>query len=309
MVPDSGWQKGAPVQRHLERSLVLNTVSEFKNLYSWSVSEVGEASARALTNQIPWGWSLYFTLFDIQLISSISRDRYSAPEDEALAVVEKTHIRAKLRPGHPSDGSRTTDYSMFGTARKIEEISLSIYPKLGVGHDDCHVFGGVSYTHDADFRDETYPDYLGFTLHIREEAFTQIASRIDQRALGGGTFRVDEVEGFYSDWSPSISTNHIKVLTSDKKDHHVETPEGCEIVPPRLGKVGDFDLTLWSHLVHPAPIVASASEGNEDAAAEARGEASPPNSLLIGPKILSSVKSLQFTAWIIVALLLVVAFK
>jgi len=295
------------MKHHLEQSLVLNTVSEFKNLYSWSVSEVGESSARPLENQIPWGWSLYFTLFDIQLVSSISRDQYSTPAGEALAVTETTFIRAKLRPGHPSDGSRPTDYSMFGTARKIEEISLSIYPKITAEHDDLHAFGIVSYTHDADFRDETLPDYLGFKLHIREEAFAQIASRIDQKALSGGTFRVDEVEGFYSDWSPSISTDHIKVLTSNKKNQPVETPEGCEIVPPRLGKVGAFDLTLWSHLVHPARTVASASDEDEDA--QARGETSPPTSLLISPKVPSSVKSLQFPAWIIVALLLVVALK
>jgi hypothetical protein len=132
------------VQRHLERTLVLDNVSDFKNLYSWSVSEVGETSARTATNQIPWAWSLYFTLFEVQLISSISRDRYSAPGDEAPNVVEKTHVLAKLRSGHPNDASRATEYSMFGTARKIEDLSLSIYPKSAAEIDDCRVFGGVS---------------------------------------------------------------------------------------------------------------------------------------------------------------------
>ena len=149
---------------------------------------------------------------------------------------------------------------MFGTARKIEELSLSIYPKSAAEIDDCRAFGGVSYTRDADFRNETNPDYLGFALYIREEAFAQIASKISQRAIGGGTLRVDGVEGFYSDWSPSISTGHVKVLTSGKMDHRVQIPEGCEIVPPRLGKVGDFDLTLWSDQLPPRAGISGISK-------------------------------------------------
>lgn len=297
------------MQRHLERSLVLNNVSEFKNLYAWSVSEVADASARAATNQIPWAWSQYFTLFDIQLVSSVSQDRYSSLEDKAPTVVEKTHIIAKLRAGHPSDSGGSTDYSMFGTARKIEEITLSIYPKSAAEIDVCSAFGGISYTHDADFRDETYPDYLGFTLYLREEVFAQIVSKIDQRALGGGTFRVDGVKGFYSAWSPSISTSNIKVLTSDEKEQHIQVPEGCEIVPPRLGKVGGFDLTLWSDRLNQGTGTIGASENNEDAATQVHGSALALKSHLTDPNVLAPLKSLRLAAWIIAALLLIVVFK
>lgn len=296
------------MQRHLERSLVLENGSDFKNLYSWSVSEVGEAPTRTAKNQIPWAWSLYFTLFDIQLISSISRDRYSGPENEDPAVVEKTHIRADLRAGHPRDASCATEYSMFGTARKIDDLSLSIYPKSSADIDDCRVWGGVSYTRDADFRDETYPDYLGFTLYLREEVFAQIAARIDQGAIGGGTLRVDGVEGFYSDWSPSISTHHIKVLTSDEKNHHVQQPESCEIVPPRLGKVGDFDLSLWSDRLHPKLDPASVLE-EDDSATPVRRSPPPLKPHLTDPKLLGLLKSLLLAAWTLAALLLFLAFK
>jgi hypothetical protein len=125
------------VQRHLERGLVLNNESNLKNLYAWSVSEVAEPPARVATNQIPWAWSLYFTLFDIQLVLSVSQDRYSSLEGKASAVVEKTHVLAKLRAGHPSDAGRSTIYSMFGTDRKIEEITLSIYPNSADEIDVC----------------------------------------------------------------------------------------------------------------------------------------------------------------------------
>ncbi|QTN18696.1 hypothetical protein HZ989_10600 [Brevundimonas sp. AJA228-03] len=295
------------MQRHLERSVVLDNVSDFRNLYSWSVSEIADASASTATKQIPWTWSLYFTLFDVQLVSSVSRDQYGTVGEEAPKLVEKTHILAKLRSGHPPDQSHPTEYSMFGTARKIEDLTLSIYRRSAADIDDCRVFGGVSYTCDPDFREETYPDYLGFTLYVRDEFFAQIASRIDQRAIGGGTLRVDGVEGFYSDWSPSISTSHIKVLTSDKKDHPVQTPEGCEIVPPRLGKVGDFDLTLWSQSLNPSAVGASVE--NENAPAHTSGRDASLRSPLIDPKVLTLLKSLRLVAWVIAALLLIVALK
>ncbi len=297
------------MKSHLERSVVLDSSSKFKNLYSWSVSEIGDASARAATKQIPWGCSVYFTLFDVQLVSSVTRDRFSIGGDEPPIVVEKTYIRAKLRSGHPTDISRTIEYSMFGTARKIEDLSLSIYPKSAADLHDCRVFGGVSYTYEMDFREETCPDYLSFTLYLRDELFTQLASRIDQRAIGVGTLRVDSVDGFYSDWSPSISTSHIKVLTSDEKDHPVETPVGCEILLPRLGMVGSFDLNFWSEGLHPSPGTVGISEELEHAAAQADGSDESLSSPLIAPQVLTLLKSLRLVAWIIAALLLIVVFK
>jgi hypothetical protein len=306
---NSGRQKEALVQRHLERSLVLNDVSEFKNLYAWSVSEVAEASERAATKQIPFAWTLYFTLFDIKLVSSVSQDRYSSLEDKAPTVVQKSHVLAKLRAVHSSDAGRSIRYSMFGTDRTIEEITLSIYPNSAAEFEGCSAFGGISYTHDVDFRDETYPDYLGFTLCLPKEVFAQIASKIEQRALGGGTFRVAGVKGFYSDWSPSISPDNIKVLTSNEKEHHVRTPEGCEIVPPRLGKVDGFDLTLWSDRISQGIGTTHISEEIENAATQGHGGDSALNSPLTDPSVVAPLKSLRLAAWIIAALLLILVFK
>ena len=55
--------------------------------------------------------------------------------------------------------------------------------------------------------------------------------------------RVGRVDGFYSDWSPSIETGMVKVLTG-LSEQAVEIPEGCEIAPPRLGEVHEFALHL-----------------------------------------------------------------
>lgn len=49
--------------------------------------------------------------------------------------------------------------------------------------------------------------------------------------------------GFYSEWSPGISTHRIKILTADK-EHKVEGDGEGEIELPRLREVGDWSLDI-----------------------------------------------------------------
>ena len=55
--------------------------------------------------------------------------------------------------------------------------------------------------------------------------------------------RLRGVSGFYSEWSPSIRTNNVKVLTASK-EQVIITEGSCEITPPRLGDVDEFDMTV-----------------------------------------------------------------
>lgn len=200
---------------------------------------------------------------------------------------------------------------MFGTDRRIEDITLSVYPALDGDDKICRVLGDVSYTTESDFRDETSEDYIVFAVYISAERFSYIASKIDRKALDGGTFRVDGVSGFYSDWSPSISTYHVKVLTDDAKNHPVEVPAGCAIDPPRLGAVGQFDLTLWSEPLQPSAGNDSRVDGDDydKSAKQSRDIAARQPVSNTDAATLSILKSLRMAAWIIAGLLFVVAIK
>ena len=49
--------------------------------------------------------------------------------------------------------------------------------------------------------------------------------------------------GFYSEWSPSISTRNVKVLTKGS-EHKITLPPGHQFEPPRLGNVGEAKLYI-----------------------------------------------------------------
>ncbi len=129
---------------------------------------------------------------------------------------------------------------MFGTDRTIYDFALQIMPLEGEQRQElCTAWGCVSYTN------ETTDDTVTFYLYVSPETFARYAQKIAASEVDKAFFRVGGVSGFYSDWPPPISASDIKVLTSDK-EHAVEIPDECEIAPPRLGKVREAALFMYS---------------------------------------------------------------
>ena len=121
---------------------------------------------------------------------------------------------------------------MFGTDRTISDFGLLIMPLEGEDQQErCTVWGCVSYTTENDFRNETDDDTVSFYLYVRPETFERYTRKITASEVDKAFFRVVGVAGFYSEWSPSVSTDRIKVLTADE-EHVVEIPDKCEIAPP-----------------------------------------------------------------------------
>jgi hypothetical protein len=84
---------------------------------------------------------------------------------------------------------------------------------------------------------------MGFDVSLADKHFEALS----QAALGIGEeysilFSASRVSGFYSDWSPSISTDCVKVLTAFP-EQRVELPPNIKDVP-RLGEVGEFKLAI-----------------------------------------------------------------
>lgn len=237
---------------HLDHRIRLSQESKYKNLYSWSLQEVSENGEQIGLDQVPWQWSLYFSASELRYTKEVSIQRESAPEDilrNSEGVSSAESISAVLHSGRPSaDGifEREAFYSMFGTNRQIKDFSLVIRPLEEVdSRDACAVWGCISYTSEIDFRTETEDDILQIYVGVSSERFNELRELVNHVRPDVFVIRLGRVAGFYSEWSPSVSTNRIKVLTGGS-EHKVEVPDGCEVDPPRLGEVGEFALTATS---------------------------------------------------------------
>lgn len=236
---------------HLDKKIRLNNHTEYKNLYSWCLQEIDDDGDQVGRDLIPWDWSFYFTASELRFSHGLEfRQLFTFGDDEEegkeATLKSGEVIFANLHPGVCDDGERLKDdpsFSMFGTDRAITEFSLRITVIDDDQKEHCSVWGSPSYTYENDFRTETNPDTVQIHLGVSKEKFDKLAALISNTKIDVCTVRVSKVAGFYSDWSPSISTDSVKVLTRGS-EQNIEFPEGCEIDPPRLGEVGDFDLTL-----------------------------------------------------------------
>lgn len=257
---------------HLDRKIRLSNDSKHESLYSWSLQEFDESGKQIGSDQIPWPWSLWCTANELSHNKSITNEY----NDDETSISETETITAKLYPGNWRNGCLEdgTSYSMFGTDRKIKEFSLQIQALKEESQEDddsldnlleldeaekqkqreerkkerCCVWGCVSYTAEVDFRDETQEDIICIYIYLKPERFNRIVKAVNERQVDGLLLRLDRVSGFYSEWSPAISTSRVKVLTASSNDHNVIVPDNCNINPPRLGHVGSFWISFAQRL-------------------------------------------------------------
>ena len=178
--------------------------------------------------------------------------------------------------------------------------------------EKCSLYGGVSYTDEADFRIETTDDWLEFHLSVRPERFARYTDQIRASQIDEVILTVSGVPGLYSEWSPSITTDEIKVLT-EGKEHEVEARDGCEIVPPRLGEVKKYSLYTKSITKFEAPVDALHVDDDLVDEEDSSGEVSPQENDARLVKLLTSINEqatilpkLLFVAYLIAALLLLI---
>ena len=200
------------MEHHLDRRVVLSENSEYKSLYKWSLQELDEEGAKIGRDLIPWAWGLDFTATELAYNDGLTIEPDYSIDDEEMRIVTRNRrsIRAKLRPGSPQEWYRNRQpyYSMFGTDRTITAFELFIEPLAdGEEQDRCWVWGSVSYTMDIDFRDETKDDAVTFHLYVRPETFEHYVRTVRAAEVDAAVLYVKRVAGFYSDWSPAISTD------------------------------------------------------------------------------------------------------
>lgn len=256
---------------HLDRTVRLSEESTHKGLYDWSIQEF-EGDQQKGPDYIPWSWTAAFTATKITYRQHYGLgERYwfqrpgeQADSPEKSGFVEKQHIRADLRPGHPEgDDRQTPSYSMFGTTRAIKEFSLHIYPSENdEDGENCVVHGGLSYTVEVDFRDETPSDYVQFYITVSRRRFEDLCNRIKVGDFDHLVVSLNAIQGLYSEWSPSISARRIKVLTKPE-DHKLVIPEGARIDPPVMKSLDQFDLHLVTERRMAQPIAVEDFGGSD----------------------------------------------
>lgn len=296
---------------HLDYGLRLHAEPKYKSLYNWAINEV-EADGRPIdSDQIPWAWTLLFSAMSCMLTNrfEIKRSCLKGGAEESSQIETDQIIRMMLRPGISANGKVADDvtYSMFGTKRTVRDFTLEVRPlDDSTEGERCIAWGTVSYTSEVDFRNQTIDDCICFYLYVKPETFARYVALIDQGAIDTIAFSVRSVAGFYSEWSPSISTNRVKVLLSGD-EHKFALPPEFQVAPPRLGRVADARLLLYRRL----------ELGKDSPSALAIGDGAAPDSPAANPalqitsetdpRILPILVSLKLAAWLAVALLVAVA--
>jgi hypothetical protein len=235
--------KRGAVEYHLERKIAHSESSPYVNLYAWYLHELTDQQTEHGCHQIPWNWSLYFSIIDIALVSRATFSEIDGVDDgSAAAVRSREHLKATLAPSKRH--REETSYSMFGTDRAVSDFSLWIEAVSEGEAETCSAYGGVARTQEFDFRIESHPDAISFALYLSRDKFERFAAGLRAGTTTSGWVRVTNVSGFYSGWSPAISTDHIKVLTNDAKGHPVLDKDGQAADVPRLGKVSEIEVFL-----------------------------------------------------------------
>ena len=224
-------------------SVHYSTDIEHKSLYEWCLRQIQEDGTQFGRDLIPWGWSLRFEAEEVFHNISYSTDRFGLgdteeDEKENIANVESREtIQAKLIPAERL--SITPRYYMFGYRDAVEMISLTVI-RSG-NHTQCTVSGFAKFESEIDFYRENVPHDLTFHLQLSKDKFDNISQLMKLNTLDKFSFTVGMVYGFYSDWSPGITTNSIHILpVSSLKDLNLE--EHADRLPT-LGKVGEFEIS------------------------------------------------------------------
>ena len=127
---------------------------------------------------------------------------------------------------------------MFGTDRIIECFSLNIR-KSPENNNSANLQGIISYQYELDFQVHIQPDSFVISIDLDHNRFDELRSHITQNEINKFSIHLSTVDGFYSEWSPSVRTNNIKILAQQE----VEIDEEIKFSPPRLGS--DFEFSLY----------------------------------------------------------------
>ena len=231
----------------LERKIIANYEPEHKPLYDWCLNELDSTDKKIGRDLIPWIWTLYFYAKTLKVfrLTSINKNYDSNHENDTLTK-QNVIIAGTMQSGVCRDDNEITDcarYSMFGTQRVIDTFNFSISQTPDDEEERCTLYAIPSYEIEVDFRRSIEPDSLGFDVHLRKDKFLELVRLVENNLVQSINITVSSVSGFYSNWSPSISTNSIKILSSY---HEILNNNSEKFQPKTVEEVGDFSINFIS---------------------------------------------------------------
>jgi hypothetical protein len=233
------------LEYQLDYRLLLKLQTEYPRLYSWAIQELDEEGSPKSREMIPWIWSLYFNATDLKYSFQLeNKKKYKQDQDNPSANVAFTTseiISGSLKP--ESERRSNGRYSFFGTKRTVTDFDLRITRCSADAQESCHLWGCVSYKSEWDFEDVTQPDCVTINLQLAPDNFDKLKFLTINQDLSFFQIRLNGVSGFYSEWSPSIRTDFIKIL-ANVDDQKLEIPENSTVSPRVLGEVSEFFLTM-----------------------------------------------------------------
>ena len=145
------------------------------------------------------------------------------------------------------------------------------FPRLAERADQpagTTTWGLVSYTSEIDFTTDTTTDVVQFYMMVPQATFDRYVWNIGNGLADELILSVGFVNGFYSEWSPSIATTSIKVLAGD--EHKIA--DVGEFDPPRLGRVGKSELFMNARRDLRRGLPADSDEGYDGSSAPNSGQ-------------------------------------
>jgi len=254
------------MNHELNRTIKLNDDSKYTSLYSWSLEEYDFEGNKVEEGFIPMQiGSIYLNVEKLAY-----RNNFEGLEDgpESSKFNESEHIHGELKTledSSPLFNNNTNTFSMFGTDREIKHFGIEIYKtdngERGKGFsrsgrtidskkENYFLTGHIGWQEDGDLDIPPHAaeDSLYIVVILKEERFNKIKQYIKD-GFNPRYISIRHADGFYNQWTPSLHLGSIKILSDDcafGKDEpyvqQVEMTKECNITPPRIGKLYDFNI-------------------------------------------------------------------
>lgn len=206
------------------------------SLYEWSIDEIDREGKVVSEDLIPWDWRLHFKITSISYVSSMSAE-YNYFVDDDNKNTYKEYFRAELEQFDHNEPR----LEIFGDKKAVKEISLIIYSANEKDDDSesLRAYASNDFEFEIDFEVRFEPSYLRFQLFLNDNKFDELKELVKQNRASHIHLNVTECAGFYSHWTPLISTSLIKILTTR---HKIQALDGREDLP-RLGNIERYEFT------------------------------------------------------------------
>jgi hypothetical protein len=297
---------------NIDYKVEYSTDIEHSSLYSWCLREFDEDGEQKGRDWIPWGYSLNFRADKLFYHCQVKSDGFLGfafgddDNDEPQKIELEETIIAKLQPTeHLASAPR---YYMMGCSRQVEDISVTIYKFDKDEHCLCYVM--PEYEGGPEFHEKDIPDTIAFSIFLKPEEFDAISLLIKNDNIGDVVFDFSTVDGFYSDWSPDIITDTIKVLGSPT-DHNLELTEDLKESVSRAGNIGGFRISTGTkhYAIEDRDDIFLTDEYEDENNYESSNNVASVSTKNPNEGLEKLVSKLRWPLWLIFAFLVIVAMK